>query len=258
MFYPSNFSPSNKKKKKRWCKGEIRDALIKKRNGYFPKQSLPEVEGFTCLKKALSSLKEVVLWLKSLPRSVTWAFPFCSPIISWARGAQPNPSSSKRCGQQSARCDHQLITHYPHDRAPSRTRCEASSLLNTLTGRSAVDRRLPPTGFVSGLLWTVRLSPVWESGGSEGRSVGESAVRLTFKLRFNYFLFIGLLWYLNFIFNWKECSIFSVSLSVGLVWELRPASELIYSVSPSGRHRAPAKLLPEKFIVFTGNLLNIG
>lgn len=91
--------------------------------------------------KSLGSLNEVVLWLKFLPWSVTWAFPFCSPIISWACGAQPNPSSSKRCGQQSARCDHQLITHYPSNQAQSLHRCEASLVLNTLTGRSATDER---------------------------------------------------------------------------------------------------------------------
>lgn len=140
--------------------------------------------------KSLGSLNEVVLWLKSLPWSVTWAFPFCSPIISWACGAQPNPSSSKRCGQQSARCDHQLITHYPPDQAQSLHRCEASLVLNTLTGRSAADERLPQTGFVKGFVRTVKLFAIWESGCSEGRSKCESTIRLIFKLRLNYFLLI--------------------------------------------------------------------
>lgn len=65
--------------------------------------------------KSQASLNEVLLWLKPLPWSVTWAFPLRSLIISWACGAQPNPSSSKRCGQQSARCDRQLITQWPPD-----------------------------------------------------------------------------------------------------------------------------------------------
>lgn len=158
----------------------------------FWKNKLQEAKGLLVL-KSLGSLNEVVLWLKSLPWSVTWAFPFCSPIISWACGAQPNPSSSKRCGQQSARCDHQLITHYPPDQAQSQHRCEASLVLNTLTGRSAADLRLPQTGFVKGLLWTVKLSPICESDCSEGRSVWESTIRLTFKLSLNYFPFIVLL-----------------------------------------------------------------
>lgn len=117
--------------------------------------------------ESLGAVNDVVLWLKSLPWSVTWAFPLRSPIISKAYGAQPNPSSSKQCGQQSVRCDHQLITHYPPDQAQSLHRCEASLALNTLTGRSLADERLPQTGFVKGLLWTVKLSPLWESGCSE-------------------------------------------------------------------------------------------
>lgn len=116
--------------------------------------------------KSLGSLNEVGLWLKSLPWSVTWAFPLRSPIISWACGAQPNPSSSKRCGQQSVRCDHQLITRYPPDQAQSPHRCEASLVLNTLTGRSAADVRLPQTGFIKGPVWTVKLSTQMESYGA--------------------------------------------------------------------------------------------
>lgn len=89
--------------------------------------------------KSPGSVNGPALWLKSLPQSVTWAFPFCSPIISWARGAQPNPSSSKRRGQQSVRCDHQLITHYPSNQDQSPHRCEASLVLNTHAGRSATE-----------------------------------------------------------------------------------------------------------------------
>lgn len=102
--------------------------------------------------KCPDSVNEVVLWLKSMPWSVTQAFPLCSPVICWACGAQPNPSSSKWCGQQSARCDHQLITHYPPDQAQPLHRCEASLVLNTLAGRPAADVRLPQTGFTKGSL----------------------------------------------------------------------------------------------------------
>lgn len=99
--------------------------------------------------KSPGSLNGPALWLKSLPRSVTWAFPFCSPIISWARGAQPNPSSSKRRGQQSARCDHQLITHYPSNQDQSPHRCEASLVLNTHAGRLATEAECGIFSFLS-------------------------------------------------------------------------------------------------------------
>lgn len=133
--------------------------------------------------KSPLSLNEGVLWLKSLPWSVTWAFPFCSPIISWDCGAQPNPSSSKPCGQQSAGCDHQLITLHPSDQAQSPHRCEASLVLNTLAGGSAAEERLPQTALLKGFCgqWSHHQ---YESEGS----MWGSTIRLTFQLSLNYFL----------------------------------------------------------------------
>lgn len=118
----------------------------------------------------------VVLWLKSLSWSVTWVFPLQSPIISWACGAQPNPSSSTQCGQQSPRCDRQLITPYPPDQSQPLHRCEASLLLNTAF-KDLVQmwdwRRLAGA---KGFLWPVRLSPVWMAASPEERSQWEWAL----------------------------------------------------------------------------------
>lgn len=136
------------------------------------------------------------LWLKSLPWSMTWAFPLRSAIISQACGEQPNPSSSKWCGQQSVRCDHQLITHYPPDQAQPLHRCEASVVLNILSGRSAVEGRLPQTGFVRRLLRVTKLSPLVSQTAL--RSLWESPIRLTFELRLNYFRFKVWLYQPNF------------------------------------------------------------
>lgn len=107
--------------------------------------------------KSPGSWNAALLWLKSSLPSVTWAFPLCTPIISWAGGAQPNPSSSKRRGQQSPRCDRQWITCRPSD--PARRAVPARGLVafETLSlgdqprkrGRE-LDKRLPQAGFVCG------------------------------------------------------------------------------------------------------------
>lgn len=144
--------------------------------------------------KSPGSLNAALLWLKSSLPSVTWAFPLCTPIISWAGGAQPNPSSSKRHGQQSPRCDRQLITRRPSDQARRAAPAQGLVGFETLSlgdqprkrGRE-LDKKLPHAGFVCGRC---------ENQGL----LGEREINL--ELSFKYFLLLAPASPSDICFNW--------------------------------------------------------